>query len=311
MIDKKVKVLFIAGSGRSGSTILSRILGQFDGFFFAGEICKIWRYGLMENRICGCGLPFKECSFWTNIIDNAFGGLGKINGQEIYGLRQRSAYMRHIPLMLIPKGMSLLSPQFQRFQNVLEKLYHSIQSQVGCKVIVDCSKSASYGYILNSIESIDMYIVHLVRDPRGVANAKLEKKLYQPNNGTPVYTGQADVFKSAIIWDVQNFAIEAFWKKLGERYIRIHYEDFCNHPEDSVSRIMEMLKEDKTGSPFIGQRCVKLDQNTHTAAGNPVRFDSGEVEIKPDMAWRKGLDNRIKAYIKCLTWPYFFKYGYR
>lgn len=311
MTDKKVKVLFIAGSGRSGSTILSRILGQFTGFFFAGELCKIWRYGLIENRLCGCGLPFKECSFWNDILVNAYGGADKINGQEIYGLRKRTAYMRHIPLMLIPNGMSLLGPRLHRFQDILEKLYHSIQSQTECKVIVDCSKSAAYGYILNSIDSIDMYIVHIVRDPRGVAYSKLEKKLYQPDSGTPVYTGQADVFKSSITWDVQNFAAEAFWKKLDDRYIRIRYEDFCNNPQDCVSRVMKMLREDEVGSPFVGLQRVKLDKNTHTAAGNPVRFDSGEVEIKPDTYWTKELDSKSKTYIKCLTWPQLFKYGYR
>ena len=38
MSGERVKVLYIAGSGRSGSTILDRILGQLDGFFSVGEL---------------------------------------------------------------------------------------------------------------------------------------------------------------------------------------------------------------------------------------------------------------------------------
>ena len=42
MREKKVKVLFIAGNGRSGSTILDVILGQLEGFFAVGELRRIW-----------------------------------------------------------------------------------------------------------------------------------------------------------------------------------------------------------------------------------------------------------------------------
>ena len=45
-----VRVLYIAGSGRSGSTILDRTLGQVDGFFSAGELCNLWGRGLLARR---------------------------------------------------------------------------------------------------------------------------------------------------------------------------------------------------------------------------------------------------------------------
>lgn len=310
MADKKVKVLYIAGSGRSGSTILGRILGQVDGFFFAGELCKIWRYGLMENRLCGCGLPFKDCSFWKDIMYKAFGGQEKIDGQEIYKLRQKSAYMRHIPFMLISRSKSLLNSNFNKFSDVLQKLYHAIQAHTDCRVIVDCSKTAPYGYVLDSLNSIDLYIIHLVRDPRGVAIAKLQKYLYQPDDGKAVYAGQAGIMKSAVIWDVQNYAVEAFWKKRKDRYIRIHYEDFANNTKESVTRIIEMMNEDKSSLPFIGEQLVNLDEKTHTAAGNPVRFNAGIVDIKLDRRWAKKMSYKNKRLIKLATFPLFKKYGY-
>lgn len=310
MSPKKVKVLYIAGSGRSGSTILGRVLGQIDGFFFAGEACKIWRYGLMENRLCGCGSPFKGCPFWKDIMNKAFGGIDKIDGQEIYRLRQKSAYMRHIPFMLMPGSKLLFNQSLNKFSDVLHKLYHTIQEHTGCRVIVDCSKTAPYGYVLDSLDSIDLYIIHLVRDPRGVATAKLQKYLYQPDDGKAVYAGQAGIMKSALIWNVQNYAVEAFWQKRKDRYIRIHYEDFAINAKESVTRIIKMMNEDKLSLPFVGEQLVSLDENTHTAAGNPVRFNAGIINIKLDRKWAEIMSCKNKKLIKLATFPLFKKYGY-
>ena len=58
MNKNRIKILNITGWGRSGSTILGSILGEIEGFFYAGEIRNIWNRVLLENRLCGCGVPF-------------------------------------------------------------------------------------------------------------------------------------------------------------------------------------------------------------------------------------------------------------
>lgn len=58
MMNEKIKVLYLAGWSRSGSTILSNILGEINGFFSTGEITYIWQRGLIINKLCGCDLPF-------------------------------------------------------------------------------------------------------------------------------------------------------------------------------------------------------------------------------------------------------------
>ncbi len=81
MRDGKVKVLYIAGYERSGSTLLHNVLGQLDGFFAAGELAKIWDRSLIENRRCGCGAPFRECEVWRRILTNGFGGVESIRAR--------------------------------------------------------------------------------------------------------------------------------------------------------------------------------------------------------------------------------------
>src|SRR5438105_15565281 len=68
-IEAPTTVLFIGGEGRSGSTLLDRMLGQLPGFFSTGELREVWNRGLIENLDCGCGLSFRSCSFWTAVGD--------------------------------------------------------------------------------------------------------------------------------------------------------------------------------------------------------------------------------------------------
>ena len=69
-----VPVAFVGGHGRSGSTLLSRVLGAVPGFVTVGELCYLWDQGVLMDRMCGCGKSFSECEFWTAVGKEAFGG---------------------------------------------------------------------------------------------------------------------------------------------------------------------------------------------------------------------------------------------
>ena len=57
-----VPVAFVGGHGRSGSTLLSRVLGAVPGFVTVGELCYLWDQGVVMDRMCGCGKPFSGAS---------------------------------------------------------------------------------------------------------------------------------------------------------------------------------------------------------------------------------------------------------
>ena len=52
-VESKSKVLYIAGWGRSGTTILGNILGQVEGMFSVGEIRFLWDAETFRDRRCG------------------------------------------------------------------------------------------------------------------------------------------------------------------------------------------------------------------------------------------------------------------
>ena len=75
-----VRVLYLTGSGRSGTTVINSILGQLGGAFAGGELRYLWRRGVVENHLCGCGRTFDECPVWKCAVMAAPGRPGALDG---------------------------------------------------------------------------------------------------------------------------------------------------------------------------------------------------------------------------------------
>ena len=46
-----VRVLYVAGAGRSGSTVLANLLGEVPGFVSVGEVRFLWERGLTVEAV--------------------------------------------------------------------------------------------------------------------------------------------------------------------------------------------------------------------------------------------------------------------
>ena len=299
MGDGKVKVLYIVGCGRSGSTILSNVLDQIDGFFAGGEIFSIWDRNLIQNVLCGCGVPFKDCELWRSVLDKAFGGADRVDVHEMIRLRD-GARTRHLPRMLMPGGEQWLISRLGKFRDNLEKLYGAIQMIAGSDVIVDSSKLPSYGYTLGTLSAVDLYVVHLIRDSRGVAHSWQRKKVYIRRRGP---------WETSFTWNVWNLVTEVFWRAPPQRYLMLRYEDFISKPQEAVARIRNLVKEGAGSGSLMEDHSVELGLS-HTASGNPSRFQTGKVSLRLDERWKTQMATRDKVLVTALTWPLLVRYGY-
>lgn len=302
MREDRVKVLYIAGCERSGSTILQNVLGQIEGFFAAGELRNIW-LRLLQNKLCGCGSALRDCEVWRSVLGEAFGGVDRVAAQEMDRLR-KIARNRHLPLMLWPAGRRLLMSRLNDYPETLETLYRAIHSTTGSRVIVDSSKSPLYGQVLGLLPSIELYVVHIVRDPRGVEHSRLRRK----KSGHPEYADHS-LLRGSLVWDISNLTEEAFGRRLPRRHLTVRYEDFVQSPKEQVNRVFRMLGEDAAELPFLRERLVSLDA-THTVGGSPSRRRTGEVELRLDEEWKAKMKQKDKAAVTALTWPLLLRYGY-
>ena len=303
-----VKVLYVAGLGRSGSTILANTLSQVEGFFSGGELNFIWKHALIENRLCGCGKPSQECEFWGPVFDGEFGSQSEALAREMMRLQHAGARTRHIPLMLTEGGRRKIRGRLGQFLDNTGRLYKAVQAMSGSRLIVDTSKEPAYGYALSMVPGVDLRVLHLVRDPRAAAYSWAKKKR-QPDSDEREFMHQKTPAQSAVLWDAWNAAIEALWRQMPSKYLRLRYEDFVADPRRSFEEILKLTGEEDAELPLVGERDVKLGIS-HTVSGNPNRFDTGTVELRQDRAWQKQMKPRDRALVTALTLPLLTRYHY-
>ena len=306
---RRVKVIYIAGWGRSGTTIVDRILGQVPGFFSMGEMRYLWDRNLLENRLCGCGEKFSDCRLWQGVMQEAFGGMEGVNAAEMLRLREACSRTRHVPLMITAPGRRFLKPRMEKYLAALEKLYHAIPATTGARVVVDSSKFPTYAMALQMIPSMDLYMVHMVRDPRAVAHSWLRRKL-QPDTGKLEPMKEHGKLFSSVIWNSWNWMTDLVWGGSPDHYLLLRYEDFVRQPRRSVARITALVGEPGATLPFRDETTAELGIN-HTVSGNPNRFQTGPVPIRADDEWRSKMKPRDKLFVHSLTWPWMLKYGYK
>jgi hypothetical protein len=305
-LSDRIKVLYIAGWGRSGSTMLGNILGQVEGFVHVGEIRHIWEHGLIRNRLCGCGVPLKRCEFWRAVLDEAFGARDRVDPKEMIRLRENGTRTQHIPFMYVPGGDKLLKSRLRNFLTNLEALYRAVVDVTRCRVIVDSSKNPAYGHALGMIPTFDLYVLHLVRDPRAVAYSWLRRKLLREDGK---YMVPITPIASSIKWNLWNIGTGALRRRSAVGYSRLRYEDFVAKPQEALQSVLDLVQEKVSVPPFVTRESIDVGVS-HTAWGNPNRLDTGVITLRSDDEWKVGMKRKSKCLVVSATLPLLWRYGY-
>jgi len=305
-----VKVIYIGGLGRSGSTLLDLMLGQIPGFFSSGEIRDLWQRGLRENRLCGCGLPFRDCPFWTEVGREAFGGWERVDVREALSLS--GAVDRHglVPLILAPRVNPGFGRKLARYSGILSRLYRAIHEVGGTRVIVDSSKTPSTAYLLKRVDGVDLRAVHLIRDSRGVAYSWTREVVRPDVVGRTEYMRRFGPARVGFRWVTRNLLMEGL-PRAGIPTVRVSYESLVDRPRQELQRVLAVSGEDVGASDldFIADHSVHLRPN-HTVMGNPLRMHRGTLRLFLDDEWKSSMSGPRRALVTALTWPLLRRYGY-
>jgi hypothetical protein len=309
MSELDQKVLYIGGFGRSGSTLVERILGQLPGFCSAGEIVFLWQRGLIDGQLCGCGVPVPECDFWTRVGKSAFGGWDQIDAQEMLALQKRVDRNRYIPSMVAPRLRPAAQADLDRYTDVLSRLYRGIGEVAGARVVIDASKHASTAFLLRKVPGIDLRVVHLVRDSRGVAYSWTKEVRKPEVTGDDAFMPVYSPSSSGRQWVAYNLLFDALG--LLDRTMILRYEALMADPRQGLERILAHAGEPVTPESFafLGDGWVDLGCD-HTVAGNPMRFHQGRLDLRLDQAWTTKLPERDRKVVTAITWPLQLRYGY-
>ncbi len=305
-----LKVLYIAGSGRSGSTILGNMLGQIEGFVHVGELYFIWSHGLIHNHLCGCGQPIRECVMWQAVFADAYGGMDQVNPQRMISDFKQYGGDRYKPPSLAKGEKRLRSSEAEEYFARLRALYQSIQSVNHARVIVDGSKIHTQAYALSMMKDIELHMLHLVRDPRGVVYSWQRKKR-TVGAGDREYMDRFGTGRSSFKWSMRNVFVSMVARQPAFHYHFLRYEDFIKNPRATLRRILEWLEEESDLQFMTSQNEAELHIPQHAIHGNPVRFKTGKkTTLRVDDAWITDLGTIDKVLTTLLTLPLLKKYGY-
>lgn len=310
--DHKVKVIYILGWVRSGSTLLDTLLGEIDGLFSCGELRYLWDRGLVKGWMCGCGRPLPECDVWGGVLTKAFGRIPARREAartarhhlEVVRTRRLVRILRQAPG--VPSGWAALDG----YLDALGRVYRAIAQETGSSVLIDSSKFAQDAALLRLVEGIDPYYVHLVRDPRAVTYSNMRRRTSQPDPSEPVEMALWSPRQSALRWTRFNLAAEAVRRRHREApSMRLRYEDLIGEPRKTVARILELAGEPRSPAHFVDDVTVRLGGN-HTVWGNPSRFRTGEMTLRLDDEWTSKLGSRDRLVCTMLAFPLLAAYGY-
>lgn len=303
-----VKVLFVAGWGRSGTTILDNLVGAHDGAFTGGEVYWLWRFGFVEGRKCGCGSPFAECELWRAILAAAFGDAVP-DPAEVIALQREAIGVRHTPRLLAGARAGRLSPAAARYAEILSRIYTGIAEVTGARVVVDASKRPPDAVITGQAPGIEPYLLHVVRDPRAVAFSWQRTKDWTETNRPEIMTRHGVLMNGAhwVSWNVGAEAARLAYPR--GRYRRIRYEDFMTHPRATIDEVFALLGEPRPDGPFLDDSTVVLPTN-HTVAGNPTRFRTGRVQLSRDDEWLTAQHPLVRRATTAISLPLLGHYRY-
>lgn len=308
MSQLPIRVLFIAGSGRSGTTLLSRILGQLNEVVSVGEIRHLWRLDPL-NELCGCGRIFDECPFWNAVFIEAFGSMKQADFKQLYALQQSVDRIRYIPAMLLAGRDSAYAVRLERYRSILLNLYQAITHVSGAPLILDSSKDVSMLYLLVGMPQVELIILHQVRDSRAVAYSWSRKKRRRSRVGKQDYMPRLSSFSSSRAWVYRNLLTWAV-RRQASGYLCLRYEDLVQQPVFWTQQVLNLAGVDGADLSFIHEDYLTFAKQNHTASGNPMRFDQGPMEIRLDNAWKQEMSLSHKVLVTSLTWPLLWQYSY-
>jgi len=313
----QIDVVAIAGTGQNGATLFCRMLGELPGCVAVGEVGRLWDKGLVENVACACGRPFRDCPFWVEVGQRAFGGWDALDLNRTLRLYDRLTLKRSrlqhpfaLPFILFPKLWPSYGRDLRAYQDLMASLYGSVLDVSGARIIVDSMKIPAHVYMVSRAPAFRTKVVHLVRDSRGVAYSNGKTVERQGSRPDQKYRAQRSPTKSSVKWTWFNLSYPVL-RWFGTPIIRVRYEDLVRHPRTTMESTAASLGIDLGPHDlgFLHDRSVDL-LSGHIPAGNRMRLVSGTVALRVDDTWRRELGPRSRKRVTRITWPLLKHYGY-
>jgi len=273
-------ILYLLGSGRSGTTLLATILNSTPNITSFGELHQFYTY-VKDNKKCSCGKEVNKCSVWNTIITSL-----NIESIEFYEkIQTHEEKHKFTPFLLLGKKSS---KHYKISQN---RLFDTITTDPD-NWILDSSKYVSRFLLLNQLKNKNIKGIYVVRDVRGVINS-FSKQVQTPKTpfNTILYYLLTNFFAQIVCWTNSDV-------------IKIRYEDLVEDPLIICNKIYSSLLNTNTNISINSTLEVP-----HIIGGNRLKTNKS-IKIQKDDEWKQKISRKkqIIYYILCLPLMLINKY---
>ncbi|MPZ16996.1 MAG: hypothetical protein GEV06_03640 [Luteitalea sp.] len=291
------QLVYVAGYGRSGSTLLDIVLGNHPQIFGAGELTWLFRASLTD-RPCSCGQPLSACPVWAPVVSRV------ANSHPGLTLSQAAK------LTLEAERLFGTRADLEQYVALWQTVCRAILEVTGRPILVDSTKSSRLAAnrlpILAECLGVPVKILHVVRDPRAVmwsvgrgSNRGLEGR----GIGRP-YGGMA---RGLAGWMFSNYVADRTRRRFDPSASKlVRYEDFTRSPTEVLAELGEFLGVDLGVVDRDLQQGVSFDPG-HGVAGNRMRRQGG-ITLKRDLEWQERLPPPARL-LALLARPQARRYG--
>jgi hypothetical protein len=191
----------------------------------------------------------------------------------------------------------------------MRRLYGGIAAASGGRTIVDSMKQPAHVYMMSRMRGIDAHVVHLVRDPRGVAYSKT-KWVHRQGARSDEFRVRRAPPKTAEKWTWMNLSFDAL-PFTGEPVTRVTYEELVRSPQRALTRVLTGVGRPPSDEDlaFVHGNEVDLAVD-HFAAGSRMRLQAGPIPLVLDEVWRRELPTPQRRLVTALSLPLLRRYGY-
>jgi hypothetical protein len=295
-----MKVLYVAGLGRSGTTLLGTLIGQSPAAAFVGEVMHVWDQWDRTGIVCGAGEPLRNCTMWSTAMSAAGAESDAARRRMLFRIQTAACRTAVMPLWAVGRWRARQLERMDEYLASVASLYEGLFAGSGAQLIVDTSKVPAYATLLEAIPQLDVFVLHMVRDPRAVAYSRTRTKHKLPGADSELMEKHAPLV-SALQWDAYNVGVPLL--HLSGRYMRMTYEDLVQRPDATLEVVGEFVGA-AVGGPGVGESEHVVLRPAHSLSGNPMRFGADRpLRMRLDDEWEEAMPAVERRVVGAVTWP--------
>jgi len=261
------EILYIMGTGRSGSTILEMLLKNNSGFGGVGELTHIFRDGFLNNEDCACGEKTANCTLWQKVRHQC--GWRQEELPSLIELMQ--SVEGHSSFPALASGL-IRKDRLDQYRSVNQKLFLALKNSLNCRVVIDSSKYAGRALALSRLFPGRVRVICLTRSPRALIHAFSKKHKEEQWSKSP--------FQAMLYYIYVLICCRLTLRLAGVRAQHLRYEDFSSNIQAIIRRIDVWGNYDLTSTRKSIENGSYFSVG-HIVTGNRLR-KSGKVRFQPD-----------------------------